>query len=257
MELGAALRRRGGVGDARGAEKAAERYVVKRDSSPHVRIVAFSDILLIFFAFALFTGVPWLHAPVELTKEQLASVDALAKELTFVSSHKPFRALLPPFTKASTLVKDLCKAFNGSSNGKGHGKSSGMGVGMGHHHGLILDEPPAADTHLLASPFMFEASALPTGAKGRYISRAAVGAQRMLLTLVKALQMGRAAEYPVPRLLTPHAPCPARSPLLFIDVNMPEQVSGVTKLNGHEALLVSHICASLLGLLPGTSAKLI
>jgi hypothetical protein len=109
------------------------------------------------------------------------------------------------------------------------------------------DTPPSIGTAITLHPDMFHTST-SQGEPGV----AAAPANALVHPLIEFLTVRDPHRFPRPRPLPASAALrPARSPLLFIDVALPEERVGVSRRNVHEGLLVAHICSSLLGLLPG------
>jgi hypothetical protein len=86
-----------------------------------------------------------------------------------------------------------------------------------------------------------------TAAAPQHTHKASRGAVSLVMPFVQSCP----ATLPLCRTLPATQLMPERSPLLFIDVRMPEQRDGSSYANPHEAAVVAHVCASLIGVLPG------
>jgi hypothetical protein len=89
-----------------------------------------------------------------------------------------------------------------------------------------------------------------TAAAPHHTHKASRGAVSLVMAFARALK-GIPAILPLRQPLPVTQLMPERSPLLFIDVRMPEQRDGSSYANPHEAAVVAHVCASLIGVLPG------
>jgi hypothetical protein len=205
----------------------------------------FSPLSLLFFA-----GLPWRHDTFHPSRAQLQAVQDLASVISRTALHGPFRALLPPYTSACSLAAHLATTFKA--------KKISSAINMG-HSGAITARPASReqDTQLgyVLTPeaYMFDASTLT---KTQRVNPVAVGSQPLLIPLVKAAQMSyrdKPAIVPTPsNLITVSDRLPQRSPLLFVDTTLPETRVNKSVMNTQEARIVVHLCASLLGVLPGT-----
>jgi hypothetical protein len=163
--------------------------------------------------------------------------------------HEPLAALLPPFASPPPIAADVCAAVNEQL-----ARRSARGTAVPLHHAALattlgmrspVNAPLMLQKHMLAREYP---------ARAADAHPASIAAVNLLPVVLRALRSRFPATFPSPTLLQPADPRPARCPLLFIDVSLAEASEGTSRVNEHEAAIVAHVCASLLGVLPDMAA---